>query len=216
MTELAELPLPPPLFFLSYARDGSGAARVPKHELHSYAPKFFEDLSENVAGLTARRPGADPGFMDRTILTGTQWPLELLRALGTCQTFVALLGGPYISSEWCGMEWDGFSRRTAAEGGGPGKPSPIVPVIWRPYPGNRMPKVIRDAQWFSPGTAPKTDLVGPYEEYGIAGLLWTNQDDVYRFIVWRLAKHIADFCHGHHVMEQVLRMEDLRNTFQGS
>src|SRR5215475_14146035 len=111
MMELVEVPPPQPLFFLSYARTGAGADHVPAGEAHQQVLRFFTDLSSQVVGLTARRTGADPGFMDRTIPTGTSWARELLVALGACQAFVALLCGPYATSEWCGMEWYAFSGR---------------------------------------------------------------------------------------------------------
>jgi hypothetical protein len=52
-----------PLFFLSYARPGSS-------EPDRKVKTFFNDLSENVSELVSRRPGADPGFMDRSIRPG--------------------------------------------------------------------------------------------------------------------------------------------------
>jgi hypothetical protein len=214
MTELAEVPPPPPLFFLSYARSGSGAAKIPKHEMHQQVLRFFEDLSENVAGLTAWPPGADPGFMDQNIRAGTHWSRALLHALGTCQVFVALLSGSYTTSEWCGMEWDGFSRRKVTGTTGNNPPSAIIPVVWAPYPDNRMPRAISGAQRFSPAAAPNANILGNYVEYGISGLLWTKQEDSYRVIVWQLARHIANFCHNYTVEPRTLRKDRLRNIFQ--
>jgi hypothetical protein len=214
VTGLVELRPPPPLFFISYARTGSGAAHVPQREMHQQVIKFFEDLSDQVVGLTARRPGADPGFMDRSIRTGMHWSGELLHALGTCQVFVALLCGPYTTSEWCGMEWHAFSRRKVTDATGAPGPSPIVPVIWAPYPDRLTPGVIRAAQRFSPGAVPNANILADYEEYGVSGLLWIKQDDSYRVVVWRLAKHIADFCHSYHVEPKTLHKDSLRNIFQ--
>lgn len=213
MIESAQVPSSP-LFFLSYARDGNGTDNVPAHEVRLQVIRFFEDLSENVARLTARRPGADPGFMDRTIRAGTRWSDELLSALGTCQVFIALICGAYTTSEWCAMEWDGFSQRQVADA--TGNPGPLVPVIWAPYPRNRIPHIITDLEWFSPGSAPNANILGDYEEFGLSGLLWTKQEDSYRVIVWRLARHIADFCHNYYIEEQTPRKEDLRDIFQES
>ena len=72
-----------------------------------------------VGGLTVRRPGADPGFMDLSMNPGSEWRGELLEAVGTCKVFVALLSPSYTASEWCGKEWDAFSRRKVT-GGDPG------------------------------------------------------------------------------------------------
>lgn len=102
-----------PLFFVSYARAGlvrqaDGPEPGPKDQVAS----FFDDLSVDVAELVHRRPGADPGFMDNGSMQDSgRWSNELLRAAGGCQVFVALLCVPYMSGEWCGMEWGAFSQR---------------------------------------------------------------------------------------------------------
>lgn len=214
MTEVARVHPPAPLFFLSYARSGGSGSHTPQHELNQQVITFFNDLSENVAGLVSRRPGADPGFMDRTIRIGSQWTGELLQALGTCQVFVALLCGPYTTSQWCGMEWYAFSQRKVADGREYDHQTAIIPAIWAPYPEELTPTAIRAVQRFSPSDLPNVDILGEYEKYGISGLMWMKRDISYRGVVWRLAQHIADFHHSYSVEPRTLRQDELRDTFQ--
>jgi|SRR5689334_11353924 len=215
MTELAEIPRPPPLFFLSYARSGRGAGSDPFNELDMQVVKFFQDLSMHVGGLTVRRPGSDPGFMDLSMDPGSEWRGELLEAVGTCKVFVALLSPSYTASEWCAKEWDAFSRRkvTGGEPGGRYRTG-IIPVVWSPYPINMFPQVIRRKQWFSPEGLPGMDLMAEYQEYGISGLMWLRREDAYRGVIVRLAQHIARFYHSYEVRPQVLREDELENIFR--
>jgi len=203
-----------PLFFLSYARTGEGAEHVPERGAHHLVFEFFGDLSDQVAELTARRAGVEPGFLDRTIGVGASWPQEVSRVLGNCQAFVPLLNGPYMTSEWCAKEWDAVSRRKVFDAHGAVEKSPIIPVIWAPYPRNLTPSVIKVVQYFSPTNPPEHNVIAAYERYGVGGLLWTNQDDAYRFVVWQLAKHIADFCHSYRVEPETVDVDSLRFIFR--
>lgn len=215
MTELAEIPPPPPLFFLSYARSGRGTAKNPVNELDMQVMTFFRDLSMNVDGLTVRRPGADPGFMDRSMNPGSEWSGELLEMVGICKVFVALLSPSYTASEWCGKEWNAFSRRKVTGGGRGAKyRTGIIPVIWAPYPEELFPSIIRNVQWFSPEGLPDIDIVAEYQKNGVSGLMYMRQDIFYRGIVLRLAQHIANFHHSYEVEPQVLREDELHNIFQ--
>lgn len=204
-----------PLFFLSYARNRPSSQRPRRGEPDSYVITFFDDLSENVASLVSRRPGADPGFMDRFIRPGRPWSGELLQAIGTCDVFVALLCGPYTSSRSCGMEWYAFCQRSEASGAEPARPPAIIPVIWAPFPEERTPEVIRKVQRFSPGGLPDVDIQAEYEQYGVSGLMWLMRTASYRGVVWRLAQEIAQRHHDNHAAEQrTLREAELRDAFQ--
>jgi TIR domain len=205
-----------PLFFLSYAHSAWQRSQGAQPDPNQRIAEFFDDLSENVAQLVARPPGADPGFMDRAIVGGTRWTPELLEAVGTCQVFVALLSHPYVSSEWCGKEWYAFSRRTVTSraGDGTGHQTGIIPVVWTPVPEARLPKVVRDVQRFSPRGLPGVNTPAGYETDGIFGLKNIGLDTIYQSVVWRLAQRIAEFHFGHMVEPRVVRENELRNVFR--
>jgi hypothetical protein len=203
-----------PLFFLSYARSAnSGEDFGPSWPDHDVVT-FFQDLSKQVAGLVSRRPGADPGFMDRYIRAGEHWSNELLWAVGNCEVFIALLSGPYTSSRWCGMEWCAFSKRKVIGDGHPTPRLPIIPVVWAPFPEERTPKVIRNVQRFSP-VFPDSESRADYEQNGVYGLLWMMHTASYRAVVWRLAQEIANLHHGKHSVEpRTLSEDELYDAFQ--
>lgn len=206
-----------PLFFLSCARAGTiPQADEPQPGPNDQVNIFFHDLSVNVAELVRRRPGADPGFMDRSRQGGRRWTDELLHALGGCQIFVALLSVPYIISEWCGMEWGAFSQRQVAKL----KKSDsclqacIIPIVWAPVPDERVPSCMRAVQRFVPDGLPDPDIVQRYESVGVSGLLWMRQEIPYQAVVWRLAQRITDLYLSHSVEPRRFDRAELRNIFQ--
>ena len=205
-----------PLFFLSYAHSAWQRAQGAQPEPNQRIAEFFDDLSENVAQLVAKPPGADPGFMDRSIPGGSRWTPELLEAVGTCQVFVALLSDPYVSSEWCGKEWYAFSQRivTSRAGDGIGHQTGIIPVIWTPVPDTRLPKAVRDVQRFSPRGLPDVNIPARYGTDGIFGLKNIGLDTFYQSVVWRLAQRIAEFHFGYVVEPRVIRERELRDIFR--
>lgn len=197
-----------PLFFLSYAHAGRGQQGL--------LVRFFDDLSENVAQLVSRPAGADPGYMDKSMGGGNRWAGELLRAIGSCRVFVALLSASYFESKWCGMEWFAFSQRTVVKyaGNGPEQQSAIIPVVWAaPLPPDQTPAVVADIQRFSPGAAPNMDISRAYEAEGVFGLLKT-QVGLYDAVVWRLAQRISDIYYGYQVEPRLLRQHELRDIFR--
>jgi hypothetical protein len=199
------------MFFLSYAH----ASPLPSREANRHVIRFFDDLSENVSWLISRAAGEELGFMDRSMHPGTRWSPELLHSLGTCQVFVALLAAPYLTSKWCGMEWDGFSQRPIMRLHAAASPrqTAILPVIWAPPPGYGTPTVISRVQRFSPSGLSVINLDARYEQYGVLGLMQLRRGPSYRGIVWELAKEIADLHHSHWVEPRELRYEELHNVF---
>jgi hypothetical protein len=198
-----------PLFYLSHAHSGD-----------PQITRFFDDLSENVARLVARRAGVDPGFMDRSASPGGHWTNEALYSLGACQVFVALLSGPYYASERCGMEWHAFSQRKVARSEKIGPLSGIVPVTWTPVPDEHTPVVIQKIQRFSPGSLLDLDVEEEYEQVGVSGLMWLMRDVSYRTVVWSLAKYIAHVYHTYLVEPRTYLVEpwtfepgELSNSF---
>jgi hypothetical protein len=195
-----------PLFFLSYARAGRPSGQV---------VEFFNDLSEDVAELVGRPAGSDPGFMDRSMRTGVRWLGELLQAVGSCQVFVALLSDPYVTSEWCRIEWHAFSRRTvlAISGDDVTHRTGVIPVIWTPMPERRLPPVVSAVQRFEPRGLAGEDIGRQYQEEGVYGFKRLNQEDMYRCAVYRLAQAIAEFHFAYKVEPLVFKPTDLDNSF---
>jgi TIR domain len=209
-----EVRRPAPLFFLSYPnaswRNAQGFQRGPDRRVM----KFFDDLSVDVAALVSRPVGSDPGFIDRSsIPPGTRWTDELLRAIGTCKVFIALLSDPYAASEWCGMEWYAFSRRNVTPRSG--NHTGIIPVIWTPTPRDRLPPVVDPLQIFSPGELAEEDIDALYQTNGVYGLLRVEQNNAYyEVVVWRLALRIAEFHFSHKADELILRPDELHDIFR--
>lgn len=200
-----------PLFFLSYAH-----ARRPD-EPNQWVVQFFDDLSENVAELAGRPAGSDPGFIDRSMAGGTRWPGELLKAVGTCKVFVALLSDPYVASSWCGMEWYAFSQRRVSRRAGADSvyETGIIPVLWTPVPLDRLPPAVGEVQRFTPRGLPDPTIPARYAAEGIYGLMRMGQEMHYQAVVWRLAQSIAEFHFGYEVDQRVLSLSELRDTFRG-
>lgn len=207
---------PRPLFFLSYARSGIvPPGNGPLLGSNGNVVRFFNDLSRCVVELVDRIPGADPGFMDRSIQGGRRWTDQLLRAVGNCQVFVALLSNAYVSSEWCGMEWDAFSRRevgTLEDGASPDETC-IIPVTWAPVSDKRLPTCVLAVQRFSPAELPNPVMEGKYEAEGIFGLLQLGLDTCYSTVVWRLAQQIRTVYYSHTVEPCTFKRTELRNIF---
>jgi hypothetical protein len=199
------------LFFLSYAH----AAPQPSREANRHVIRFFNELSENVSWLVSRPTGEEPGFLDRSMNPGSRWTPELLDSLGTCQVFVALIAAPYLTCNWCGMEWCGFAMRSVLRRGHAGstRQTAILPVIWAPYAKDQTPAVVAGVQRFAPDGLPMAGLAARYEEHGVLGLKRTGRDSDYHAIVWELAKAIAELQQSHWVEPRELRYEELRDVF---
>lgn len=202
-----------PLFFVSYAHSRRGN----RARLDNDVRDFFEELSDDVAEHVPRSVGAEPGFMDGLIESGGKWTPELLQAVGTCQTFVALLSPPYLSSSWCGQEWCAFSRREVRNRvtGKPGIQTAMLPVIWVSWPNaTRIPPAVSRVQRFRPEGLPSDDHAVRYREYGLLGLKRAGERDAYSAIVWRLAKRIAEIHAGHEVDPLIPEREELLDIFR--
>jgi hypothetical protein len=194
-----------PLFFLSYAH----------LEPNKRFIKFYDDLQDNVAELVSRPPGSDPGYMDQSMPPGIRWTPELMRAVGTCQAFVALLSRPYFDSAWCAQEWHAFTQRRVYSH--PKRAltnrTAIIPVLWTPLRDEEIPPAVSAVQRFSPRPLPKTDIVTPYNSEGLVGLLLLD-NDAYKAVVWRIAQQIADTTYNYRVEPRQFQASELRNVFK--
>ena len=206
-----------PLFFLSYAHSQViNQDEERKFERNRRFVKFFNDLSENVAELVSRPAGSDPGYMDdRSITSGQRWTPELLRAIGTCQIFVALLSPNYFTSLWCGFEWHAFAQRpvTSYPEGEKSNQTAIVPVIWAPIRESAIPAIVKEPQWFYPHDSSNPNITARYASDGILGLLQID-NDAYQAVVWRLARRIAEIHYSHRVEPRLFQVDELRNVFE--
>lgn len=82
--------------------------------------------------------------MDTDRRVGLDWPLDAVRALKTCRTFIPLYSDRYFGDECCGKEWKFFTSRmsepAAAE-------AAIVPAIWDPVELRNLPQAARAPQF---------------------------------------------------------------------
>ena len=174
-----------PYFFLSYAhtpRHDQGEQTDPDY----WVEELFRDLSRHMRGMLGLSSDADPGFMDRELRPGNEWPEALARALATCRVFIPLYSRRYFASVHCGKEWSAFARRIARyqEGGSGEQARFIVPALWVPVRGSLPPEVARyEAADFG-------DIYADLGFYGIMKL--TRYHDEYETAVSRLAKQIVE------------------------
>lgn len=113
-------------FFLSYAHgDQADDERV---------ERFSADLSTEIRARTGDDQDIIVGFHDfRNLRIGDTWPHELIEAMSTARTFVALCSPRYFRSLQCGREWTVFARRVHAYLAETGRRAPsIIPVFWIP------------------------------------------------------------------------------------
>jgi hypothetical protein len=139
-----------PVFFLSYARhhrvveDKSGIAEDPDR----WTLRFFDDLTFEVAELTALPRHARPGFMDRELRVGQEWPRRISEALAACRVFVPLYTPRYFTSLSCASEWYLFQARQSAHELNSGtRPEAIIPVLWLPMPDTELPPAAQALQF---------------------------------------------------------------------
>jgi hypothetical protein len=201
-----------PVFFLSYNRSKSINRQSSPFEPNRRVRQFFHDLTDGVGELVGLLPGQDAGFMDVTMEGGQVWTRRLLRAVGTCQVFVALLSTGYLnSSPWGAMEWDLFRRRKAlirTTGEPADEDTGIIPVIWAPTQ-TSAPKRVSRVQRFQPwDDLSNISFQSQYERDGLYGLIHTNPAG-YDAVVWKLAMYIQKLQHEFWVEP------DVRTTVKG-
>ncbi len=208
-----------PAFFLSYARaHAPRRAPGPRIDFNDPVTKFFTDLSVLVSHALAWPVGLDVGYMDVNAEVGGDWRPELLRKVGTCTAFVALLSEPYLyRSEWCPMEWHLFAQREvrAKDRDAPGDEptSALVPVLWTPID-RKYPPVIEAAEHFMPIDLPP-EYRGLYESDGLLGAR-NVEEAAYKAIVWKIARQIQKICATQHVASLIREnTAGLPKTFWG-
>ncbi|MBT2207889.1 TIR-like protein FxsC [Actinomadura sp. NEAU-AAG7] len=168
-----------PLFFLSYAR-----SRFRAGDPDRWVQKFFDDLCADLGQMT---DAPNPGFMDRQIAPGSDWPRQIRDALSSCRVFVPLLSPAYFTSEYCGKEWTAFQERAQAETAGPSRLSAMVPALWTPMGIADIPPPARTVQ-FIPSSFPPA-----YAAEGLYGIMKLGRyREQYKETVFRLASAIKE------------------------
>lgn len=205
-----------PLFFVSHAIRLSASRNVGDPAPNDHLTRFFDDLSENVSQLFYRPPGADPGFIDRAMEGGVDWETELLTNVGTCQVLVALVSDPFTHRDWCGWEWNAFTRRIVWQRSNKKivENSCLIPVLWAPIREERRPRVIGTRQIFGPTRSPQEGFGPKYRSEGIFGLLETGNDRIYGAVMWDLAFRVVDCALNFWVVPDIPSSSgELRNEF---
>ncbi len=195
-----------PLFFLSYGRISPlRKGPIAQPDPNPRAKQLFADLSNHLNNLVYRETGADPGFMDVAMAGGEEWRSQLLRAVGTCQVFVALLSPAYVKSEYCALEWNAFVERPVRrrEGAPDRHQTSVMPVVWLPSPSGAVPAAINKIQRFTPRRLPEDNLAQQYADEGLYGLLALGADGT-DGIILRLAQQVRDLCWTNQVERRVL------------
>jgi FxsC-like protein len=197
-----------PYFFLSYAH-------TPRQEGYPGDPdiwvaNLFRDLCSHIMQLTNLPPGARPGFMDRELRTGSDWPARLAQALATCRVFVPLYSRRYFDSEHCGKEWFAFSRRALnheARGARPAEA--IIPALWVPVAPAMLPEAAKSIQF------DHSQLGDRYSTHGFYGIIKLSRyKSDYEEAVYELARRIVEVAQNTRIdPESPARYDSLESAF---
>ncbi|MFI0483128.1 TIR-like protein FxsC [Actinomadura sp. 9N215] len=168
-----------PYFFLSYAR-----SRYRPEHADRWVAKFYNDLCYDIGQATGT---SHPGFMDRQIPVGSEWPDQLADALANCRVFVALFSPAYFASEYCGKEWSAFLKRYHAQSAGLNRPAAIIPALWTPMDISEIPEPLHSMQ-----NVPR-EFPSAYALEGLYGIMKLGRfREQYKETVLRLATVVKE------------------------
>ncbi|WP_405820818.1 TIR-like protein FxsC [Streptomyces sp. NBC_01390] len=191
----------PPYFYLScvHGAGGGGSER-----------RFFRDLTAEISRLTPALVSGT-GFFAEEELRGDENRQERTKlALASARVFVPLYSRQYFASQWCGREWDAFSRRRqfASESEGV---STIVPVLWAGTDEWRRPLATRSVPYIDPRFG------GRYPAEGLARLMDEGNRSEYWQVVRRIARAVVNAAESTSLSPCDLSLfEDLKNAFDDS
>jgi FxsC-like protein len=173
-----------PYFFLSYAhtpRHDQGEVDDPDY----WVTQLFGDLCRKLREILDLPQGVRPGFMDRELRPGKEWPPALAGALAACRVFVPLYSRRYFTSVHCGKEWSVFARRMEGyQGKAEDRTRFIVPALWVPVRGPFPEKAVQ----YQPAGFSET-----YADLGFYGVMkLTRYRHEYENAVGLLAKQIVE------------------------
>jgi FxsC-like protein len=181
-----------PLFFLSYAHAHWDDA-AEQHDADYWVRKFHDNLCSQIEALAKLPSGQEPpGFMDRRLRLGDDWPDELAKRLAQCSVFVPLYTTRYFHRPDCGREWSVIRRRQDMHIAAFGRsPNIVIPVIWSPIRPEDIPAWARSIHYDHETLSPI------YHERGLESLLrLRNHHDEYLRIVHTIAKRIVEVAQG--------------------
>jgi FxsC-like protein len=201
-----------PYFFLSYAHGQRGDESSQDPDL--WIAQLYDALCEHIRPLADLPAGGKPGFMDRELQQGQEWPARLSDALANCRVFVPLYCRQYFKSENCGKEWFAFYRRALnqASANGGGRVETIVPALWIPMRDGQFPEAARSVQ-FRPA-----DFGPLYAEHGFYGIMKVRRwRDAYEKAVYLLARRIVNAAEASPVdPEDAVQYNSLHSAFGGA
>jgi FxsC-like protein len=178
-----------PFFFLSYAHEPRDDSAGQDPDL--WIGELYEKLCEHVKALAELPPRMKPGFMDRELRQGQEWPWRLSQALATCRVFVPLYSRRYFRSEHCGREWFAFNRRRLNyQANSIAQVETIVPALWIPVRDQQLPEAARSVQFNS------SDFGPVYAEHGFYGIMkvsrWRAEYEEAVYLLARRIVHAAE------------------------
>lgn len=149
--------------------------------------------------LTNLPRGSNPGFMDRELQPGDDWPMSLVQALATCRVFVPLYSRRYFTSPDCGREWFYFTQRALNHAARVTDPvDAIIPAVWVPVDPRELPPAAQPIQLDYQDSE-------PYESLGLYGIIkLTRYKQDYEEAVFNLARRIVAVAERSPVNEGVL------------
>src|SRR5215213_8419648 len=116
-------------FFLSYAR----VDRYPNDNPNNLIEKFYSDLCTEISTNEMVHPNK-PGYFDtKSTQTAEDWKDSLAEALKTSRVLVSICTPNYVSSEFCGKEFQVFKERQniyLEMNQTQKKPPVIFPILW--------------------------------------------------------------------------------------
>jgi FxsC-like protein len=173
-------------FFLSYARgDEDDLVR-----------QFFSDLSLEVRVRAGLPKTEEVGFVDAQLKVGMRWSSQLVNAISTCRSFVALTSPRYFLSVPCGQEWQVFADRSERYEAQTGvDPAGLKPLVWvPPVPPHQLHPTVARLQYVSQA------LGETYQRSGIRQLLRLQRhQDAYREFLFELAGDLVEQAERHQI-----------------
>jgi hypothetical protein len=179
------------VFFVSHKTAPDHEAGEPT-EPNAVFVKFCRDLTRDLDQLVPRRAGADAGFIDRELRSGEDWDQEIMTAIGTCQVLVALVSQPFYDSDYCGKEWDAFTRRRTYRRKDRElmrEPRCALRILWTPERQQVHPPALAKLQLFRPDPTSHSELGQLYLREGLYGM-YRAEKDAYEATVWRIALEV--------------------------
>lgn len=189
-------------FFLSYAHNDD----------NDDVAAFYKDLSVQLRVRTGADRDSRVGFRDNNNLrAGEAWPVELIDAISTANTFLALYSPRYFKSKVCGQEWSVFAHRLAEYEARYGRRAPaLIPLMW--VDDTEVPAHVKDIQH---GDISFGQEYAKHGAWGLAQMRNTRHHDAYLDFVKAVAVRIKSIAATYHLPEYSgpRKLTDIPNAF---